>query len=130
MWTPGQSGTCSPAIPAGADHTADVPMREAISMSDEFAFGSYTTGLVKPWEGERIHEDCGSDDLELTLGSSKTRFVAVDFSCWIHYIVVHFRFSCQLIRALFAGEEMVKRKDGRFPNVDCQAELSCPSFQF
>ncbi|XVE63362.1 hypothetical protein DITRI_Ditri07aG0014200 [Diplodiscus trichospermus] len=71
MWTPGQSGTCSPAIAAGADHTADVPMSEAIS--DEFAFGSNATGLVKPWEGERIHEECGSDDLELTLGSSKTR---------------------------------------------------------
>jgi hypothetical protein len=66
MWTPGQSGTCSPAIAAGSDHTADIPMAE--SVSDEFAFG-----LVKPWEGERIHEDSGSDDLELTLGSSKTR---------------------------------------------------------
>ncbi|MBA0619240.1 hypothetical protein Godav_028451 [Gossypium davidsonii] len=71
MWTPGQSGTCSPAIAAGSDHTADVPMSEVIS--DEFAFGSNATGLVKPWEGERIHEDCGSDDLELTLGSSRTR---------------------------------------------------------
>ncbi|KAF2314421.1 hypothetical protein GH714_026265 [Hevea brasiliensis] len=56
---------------AGFDHTADVPMSEAIS--DEFAFGSNATGLVKPWEGERIHEDCESDDLELTLGSSRTR---------------------------------------------------------
>ncbi|PPD81578.1 hypothetical protein GOBAR_DD21475 [Gossypium barbadense] len=71
MWTPGQSGTCSPAIAAGLDQTADVPMSEVIS--DEFAFGSNATGLVKPWEGERIHEECGSDDLELTLGSSKTR---------------------------------------------------------
>ncbi|XP_059662752.1 BES1/BZR1 homolog protein 4-like isoform X2 [Cornus florida] len=71
MWTPGQSGTCSPAIAAGFDHTADVPMSEMIS--DEFAFGSNTTRLVKPWEGERIHEECGSDDLELTLGSSRTR---------------------------------------------------------
>ncbi|XWS10136.1 hypothetical protein CRYUN_Cryun39dG0049100 [Craigia yunnanensis] len=71
MWTPGQSGTCSPAIAAGSDHTADVPMSEAISF--EFAFGSNATGLVKPWEGERIHEECGSDDLELTLGSSRTR---------------------------------------------------------
>ncbi|XAR56444.1 hypothetical protein NMG60_11036935 [Bertholletia excelsa] len=71
MWTPGQSGTCSPAIAAGFDHTADVPMSEVIS--DEFAFGSNTKGLVKPWEGERIHEECGSDDLELTLGSSRTR---------------------------------------------------------
>ncbi|KAE8667813.1 Protein BZR1-like protein 4 [Hibiscus syriacus] len=71
MWTPGQSRTCSPAIAAGLDHTADVPMSEVIS--DEFAFGSNATGLVKPWEGERIHEECGSDDLELTLGSSRTR---------------------------------------------------------
>ncbi|GLT72433.1 hypothetical protein SLA2020_443680 [Shorea laevis] len=71
MWTPGQSGTCSPAIAAGSDHTADVPMSEVIS--DEFAFGSYAKGPVKPWEGERIHEECGSDDLELTLGSSRTR---------------------------------------------------------
>jgi len=30
---------------------------------------------VKAWEGERIHEECASDEheLELTLGSSKTR---------------------------------------------------------
>ncbi|KAL5840903.1 hypothetical protein ACOSQ4_013511 [Xanthoceras sorbifolium] len=71
MWTPGQSGTCSPAILPGSDHTADVPMSEVIS--DEFAFGSNAKGLVKAWEGERIHEECGSDDLELTLGSSRTR---------------------------------------------------------
>ncbi|KAF8391187.1 hypothetical protein HHK36_023489 [Tetracentron sinense] len=71
MWTPGQSGTCSPAVAAGTDHTADVPMSERIS--DEFAFGCNTAGLVKAWEGERIHEECGSDDLELTLGSSRTR---------------------------------------------------------
>ncbi|XP_030971791.1 BES1/BZR1 homolog protein 4-like isoform X2 [Quercus lobata] len=71
MWTPGQSGTCSPAIPAGIDHTSDVPMSDGIAA--EFAFGSNTTGLVKPWEGERIHEECVSDDLELTLGSSRAR---------------------------------------------------------
>ncbi|KAJ6751971.1 hypothetical protein OIU85_002394 [Salix viminalis] len=71
MWTPGQSGTCSPAIAAGSDHTADIPMAEVIS--DEFAFRCNATGLVKPWEGERIHEECGSDDLELTLGNSRTR---------------------------------------------------------
>ncbi|RVW19778.1 BES1/BZR1-like protein 4 [Vitis vinifera] len=70
MWTPGQSGTCSPAVAAGSDHTADVPMADGIAA--EFAFGSNTTGLVKPWEGERIHEECGSDELELTLGSSRT----------------------------------------------------------
>ncbi|KAI5571377.1 hypothetical protein POPTR_011G106800v4 [Populus trichocarpa] len=71
MWTPGQSGTCSPAIAAGSDQTADIPMAEVIS--DEFAFRCNATGLVKPWEGERIHEECGSDDLELTLGNSRTR---------------------------------------------------------
>ncbi|KAF2302953.1 hypothetical protein GH714_011798 [Hevea brasiliensis] len=71
MWTPGQSGTCSPAVPAGVDQTADVPMPE--SMAGEFAFGSHTTWLVKPWEGERIHEECVSEDLELTLGNSRTR---------------------------------------------------------
>ncbi|KAI5659808.1 hypothetical protein M9H77_28601 [Catharanthus roseus] len=71
MWTPGQSGTCSPAIAAGFDQTADVPMTDAVSA--EFAFGSNTKGLVKPWEGERIHEECVSDDLELTLGNPSTR---------------------------------------------------------
>lgn len=70
MWTPGQSGTCSPAIAAGADLTSDIPMSD--SMATEFAFGSNATGLVKPWEGERIHEDA-SDDLELTLGNARTR---------------------------------------------------------
>lgn len=71
MWTPGQSGTCSPAVAAGFDQTADVPMADAVSA--EFAFGNSTKGLVKPWEGERIHEEFVSDDLELTLGNSKTR---------------------------------------------------------
>ncbi|KAF4397940.1 hypothetical protein G4B88_019661 [Cannabis sativa] len=71
MCTPGQSGTCSPAIAAGSDLNADIPMAEVIY--DEFAFGGHMTGLVKPWQGERIHEECGVDDLELTLGSSKTR---------------------------------------------------------
>lgn len=73
MWTPGQSGTCSPAVAAGTDHTADVPMSDG-NMAAEFAFGSNATGLVKPWEGERI-EECVSDDLELTLGNSRTRSV-------------------------------------------------------
>lgn len=67
MCTPGRSGTCSPAL-AG---TADIPMSEVIP--HEFAFGSNATNLVKPWEGETIHEECGSDELELTLGSSKCR---------------------------------------------------------
>ncbi|XP_044462774.1 BES1/BZR1 homolog protein 4-like isoform X2 [Mangifera indica] len=71
MWTPGQSGTCSPAVPAGVDQMADVPMMDGIAA--EFAFGCNATGLVKPWEGERIHEECVSDDLELTLGNSRTR---------------------------------------------------------
>ncbi|GLU22810.1 hypothetical protein SLE2022_388570 [Rubroshorea leprosula] len=71
MLTPGQSGTCSPAVPAGIDQTADIPMSDAIT--SEFAFGNNATGLVKPWEGERIHEECVADDLELTLGNSKTR---------------------------------------------------------
>lgn len=70
-WTPGQSGTCSPAIAAAADHTGDIPMSEV--MSNEFAFGVSGKGLVKPWEGERIHDEPGSDDLELTLGGSKCR---------------------------------------------------------
>ncbi|CAK9152647.1 unnamed protein product [Ilex paraguariensis] len=71
MWTPGQSGTCSPAVAAGFDPTADVPMPDVISA--EFAFGNNTKGLVTPWEGERIHEECVSDDLELTLGNPSTR---------------------------------------------------------
>ncbi|BAT93315.1 BES1/BZR1 homolog protein 4 [Vigna umbellata] len=71
MWTPAHSGTCSPAVAPGTDNNADIPMSEAVS--DEFAFGSNMLGLVKPWEGERIHEEFGSDDLELTLGNSKTR---------------------------------------------------------
>lgn len=70
MWTPGQSGTCSPAVGAGVDYTADVPMSDGIAA--EFAFGSSATGLVKPWEGETI-EECVSDDLELTLGNPRTR---------------------------------------------------------
>lgn len=71
MWTPGQSGTCSPALAASTDQNADVQMDEPIS--DEFAFGSNTKKQVKPWEGERIHEAFVSDDLELTLGTSQTR---------------------------------------------------------
>uniref|UniRef100_A0A7N0VFG6 Protein BZR1 homolog n=1 Tax=Kalanchoe fedtschenkoi TaxID=63787 RepID=A0A7N0VFG6_KALFE len=71
MWTPGQSGTCSPAIPA--DQNSDIQMPQVIH--DEFAFGSNeaASGLVKAWEGERIHEVSGSDDLELTLGTSRAR---------------------------------------------------------
>ncbi|XP_058100896.1 BES1/BZR1 homolog protein 4-like [Magnolia sinica] len=76
MWTPGQSGTCSPAVTGAPLHT-DVHMSDGAS--DEFAFGSNNTmGLVKPWEGERIHEECVSDELELTLGSSRTRSAGTD----------------------------------------------------
>lgn len=64
--TPARSGTCSPAL-AGADV---VPMAQVVP--NEFVFGSSTVNLVKPWEGETIHEECG-DELELTLGSSKCR---------------------------------------------------------
>ncbi|KAL8268283.1 hypothetical protein R6Q59_002081 [Mikania micrantha] len=71
MWTPGQSGTCSPAVNGGVDQTSDVPMSDV--MSSEFAFGCNMKGLVKPWEGETIHEECVSDDLELTLGNPSTR---------------------------------------------------------
>ncbi|KAL8195448.1 hypothetical protein R6Q57_025851 [Mikania cordata] len=71
MWTPCQSGRCSPAMSAGFDNNADIPMAEVVP--DEFAFGSNLIGRVKPWQGERIHEECVSDDLELTLGSSKTQ---------------------------------------------------------
>ncbi|KAL1567254.1 BES1/BZR1-like protein 4 [Salvia divinorum] len=68
MCTPGRSGTCSPAV----TDAADIPMARVIP--NEFVFGrSSTTDLVKPWEGETIHEDCGADELELTLGSSKAR---------------------------------------------------------
>lgn len=77
--TPGQSGTCSPLMPRGSG-CIDVPMSDGTS--DEFAFGSNgncdhpPAGLVKAWEGERIHEVCGSDELELTLGSSCARIDA------------------------------------------------------
>ncbi|WCJ27260.1 hypothetical protein M5689_009022 [Euphorbia peplus] len=69
MWTPGQSGTCSPAVAPGTDQTADVPMAD--SMAAEFAFGSHMTGLLKAWEGESEYV---SDDLELTLGNSRKRY--------------------------------------------------------
>ncbi|XP_047310527.1 BES1/BZR1 homolog protein 3-like [Impatiens glandulifera] len=66
MWTPGQSGTCSPA---------NLPISDDDEMAGtEFAFGSNPMiGVVNAWEGERIHEeqDCAADHLELTLGNSK-----------------------------------------------------------
>ncbi|KAM7495378.1 hypothetical protein LguiB_029987 [Lonicera macranthoides] len=54
MWTPGQSGTCLPAIGPGIDQNTDIPLSEVVS--DEFAFGINGKGLVKAWEGEKIHE--------------------------------------------------------------------------
>ncbi|CAA6673009.1 unnamed protein product [Spirodela intermedia] len=44
------------ATPGGG---ADIAMAEA--------------GVVKAWEGERIHAECLAEDLELTLGNSRTR---------------------------------------------------------
>lgn len=76
IWTPGQSGMSSPVM-HGRPGPGDVQMSDCAT--DEFAFGSSSNGnlpaggLVKPWEGERIHEECGSDELELTLGNSRTR---------------------------------------------------------
>ncbi|KAI4390154.1 hypothetical protein MLD38_002296 [Melastoma candidum] len=61
-----EGGSCSPVIPAGSVYNADIPMSKVIPA--EFAFGANKTVLVKPWEGEKIHEDTGSDELELTLG--------------------------------------------------------------
>ncbi|KAL5989808.1 BES1/BZR1 protein 4 [Asimina triloba] len=86
MWTPGQSGTCSPAV-AGTPSRTDVHMSDG--MSDEFAFGSNAIGLVKPWEGERIHEECGSDELELTLGSSHTRCSGSENAYVVAFLLVH-----------------------------------------
>ncbi|KAG1330267.1 Protein BZR1 [Cocos nucifera] len=74
--TPGQSGTCSPVMP-GRPGRIDVLMSDGTS--DEFAFGCSSNGnhspagLVKAWVGERIHEERGSDKLELSLGSSWAR---------------------------------------------------------
>ncbi|KVH96794.1 BES1/BZR1 homolog protein 4-like [Cynara cardunculus var. scolymus] len=63
-----------PCSPADQKQTADVAMSDACH---EFAFGGSSSmnmkGLVKAWEGERIHEECISDDLELTLGNPTTR---------------------------------------------------------
>ncbi|XP_057869038.1 BES1/BZR1 homolog protein 4 isoform X1 [Cryptomeria japonica] len=78
-WTPGQSGMSSPSNFAALDRASDAASEGEPRMmfdvcmdpAEEFAFGNVA---VKPWQGERIHEECGgeiaSDDLELTLGSS------------------------------------------------------------
>ncbi|KAG8058549.1 hypothetical protein GUJ93_ZPchr0002g24958 [Zizania palustris] len=76
MGTPGQSGTCSPVAGGGPVFHVDAHMVDGAP--HEFAFGGgggKVPGLLKAWEGERIHDhdECGSDDLELTLGSSMTR---------------------------------------------------------
>uniref|UniRef100_A0ACD5Z8D0 Uncharacterized protein n=1 Tax=Avena sativa TaxID=4498 RepID=A0ACD5Z8D0_AVESA len=63
--TPAQSGTCSPV--AEGD---ELPM--AHSMADNFGFGG-GDGAVMAWEGERIEEELDDDELELRLGSKKTR---------------------------------------------------------
>lgn len=69
MCTPDRSRACSPAVTGAAD---DIPMARVTP--NEFVYGSSSTRvLVKPWEGETIHEDCGADELELTLGCSKAR---------------------------------------------------------
>ena len=62
--SPVQSGACSPAIPG------EVPMDH--SAEDDFDFGG-DVGMVMAWEGEDIREVTAEDELELTLGSSKTR---------------------------------------------------------
>ncbi|KAJ1259514.1 hypothetical protein BS78_10G162000 [Paspalum vaginatum] len=77
MCMPGQSRTCSLEM-GGVPIHRDFHMVDGAP--DDFTFGSYNNGnngshgFVKAWEGERIHE-CPSDEheLELTLGSSKTR---------------------------------------------------------
>ncbi|XP_042459768.1 protein BZR1 homolog 3-like [Zingiber officinale] len=78
MWTPGQSGTCSPV--QGGNNHGDV--QTSNGASDDFAFGCSNDtaptaiAMVKAWEGERIHEVCASDELELTLGCSKIKSIA------------------------------------------------------
>ncbi|KAK7244149.1 hypothetical protein RIF29_38967 [Crotalaria pallida] len=75
MSLPGKSVTCSSAVAAtSSDHTADIPMADAVS--SEFAFkSSISPALVKAWKGEKVHEATVADDLELTLGNSKTRLL-------------------------------------------------------
>ncbi|KAJ3692108.1 hypothetical protein LUZ60_012458 [Juncus effusus] len=76
-----QSGTCSPAGGFGMVNGSLTDVQMVDSGSEEFAFGSGLDGeskrvsglVVKAWEGERIHEECGSDELELTLGNPSTR---------------------------------------------------------
>lgn len=75
LWTPVQSGRSSPSHP-GAIHVTE-GLAGSGSGSDDFQFECGNAVPVKPWEGERIHEECGgeiaSDELELTLGNSRQR---------------------------------------------------------
>lgn len=61
-----QNSPSGAALPGGINLR---PTSERIQGS-EFEFES---GNVKPWEGERIHDDLSVEDLELTLGSGKNR---------------------------------------------------------
>ncbi|GAV59628.1 DUF822 domain-containing protein [Cephalotus follicularis] len=66
------------AVPISPTYNLVKPVAEQIlanSVINEKGRGSefqFESEQVKPWEGERIHE-VGLDDLELTLGSGKTR---------------------------------------------------------
>lgn len=89
MWTPGQSGTCSPVV-MGSNKHIDIQMADGAC--EEFAFGSSSndsTGPVKAWEGERIHEECGTDDLELTLGSTRARWWWSMVIDWVIRLLSH-----------------------------------------
>lgn len=87
MWTPGQSGTCSPVayvnepVLNNGGNNNNSSNNNNVN-NDEFAFGSSSNDnsngnnnmvAVNAWEGEMIHEECGSDELELTLGISSAR---------------------------------------------------------
>lgn len=66
------------AVPTSPTYNLVKPVAQQIlanNVINEKGRGSefqFESGQVKPWEGERIHE-VGLDDLELTLGSGKTR---------------------------------------------------------
>lgn len=47
------------------------PAAEMARVPPEFEFEN--ARVVKPWEGERIHDIAVDDDLELTLGNGKGR---------------------------------------------------------
>ncbi|KAK1389243.1 BES1/BZR1-like [Heracleum sosnowskyi] len=61
------------ALPASTDQNADVSNDE-VMIIDEFAFRSSTKKQMNPWEGERIREEFVSDDLKLTLGTSRRKY--------------------------------------------------------